>query len=716
MIKYPPTLLPATWNKQGKPSPVLGKALEQLHKLHGDADFSVFDGSGLDTVAALEAQVAKADQAMKKAVRSLVDQAGKVSSAAKKLQAELKSDKQAPKGSVQAAADVADAANKYLMALAVQAEAAQTAMLKQLAKLRAEAKAAKPAAAAQAAPTGDDAAEKLVRGKVLAAMRVVRSAQPGAKPVQFMVAAGSKQVTAYLSTSVGASHRALLKKLMPEEKSVKFYTGECVFENKAWTFVGDSIPTGGFAKRLQKGLQDLTGVRYAVRVRKFDGEADEAEGDDDGGRDQPKDKAKDRKTSGPDPLKAFTARLGALMPHIKQALAAGGPLAAQIKKASAEAAALAKARDGAAKAGKKLDELETLVREAQAAARKAAAEPEPARVSLVVDGSKLNNVTEAEAREALLAYRRKLHARVEGDYAGHEHLWKVRRENVAAAWVVQGVSKLFRGKDLPELDIWDQPRKLLEAAFAQLKKNGPIDTCAKLLAAAEQECNRSHVLLVNFQKDTDEAVEVTIEGLKLTRNVAAATVVAGSGGLAGAAGLSSAATLGVTTATAGGIAAVNKGAEEWSSVYMAETKKTISWAAIGKEGLAAAAKNLAGGIAKGFLTERFSHLFGAYLSKAKFPDSVLLEMGKRAGLPGPVPREYLMTATQKFARDFVVGKGVGQITKWVEAAIKGPAAKKQDQSIQEFLERVVKEAIKDGASKKLVEYMVTHASDYVKPK
>src|SRR5690606_14805706 len=140
-------------------------------------------------------------------------------------------------------------------------------------------------------------------------------------------------------------------------------------------------------------------------------------------------------------------------------LAAGGPLAAQVKKASAEAAALAKARDGAAKAGKKLDELEKLVREAQAAARRAAAEPEPARVTLTVDGRKLGNVTEAEAREALLDYRRKLHARVEGDYAGHEHLWKVRRENVGAAWVVQGVSKLFRGKDLPELDIWDRPRK-----------------------------------------------------------------------------------------------------------------------------------------------------------------------------------------------------------------------------------------------------------------
>lgn len=149
---------------------------------------------------------------------------------------------------------------------------------------------------------------------------------------------------------------------------------------------------------------------------------------------------------------------------------------------------------------------------------------------------------------------------------------------------------------------------------------------------------------------------------------------------------------------------------------MAETKKTISWAAIAKEGAAAAAKNLAGGIAKGFLTERFSSLFGAYLSKAKVPDSVLLEMGKRAGLAGPVPREYLMTATQKFARDFAVGKGVGQITQWVEAAIKGPAAKKQDQSIPEFLERVVKEGIKDGASKKLVEYLLSNAAGYVKPK
>ena len=149
---------------------------------------------------------------------------------------------------------------------------------------------------------------------------------------------------------------------------------------------------------------------------------------------------------------------------------------------------------------------------------------------------------------------------------------------------------------------------------------------------------------------------------------------------------------------------------------MAETKKTISWQAILKEGAAAAAKNLAGGIAKGFLTERFSSLFGAYLSKAKFPDSVLLEIGKRAGLDGPVPREYLMTATQKFARDFAVDKGVGQITKWVEAAIKGPAEKKKDQSIAEFLERVVKEGIKNGAQDKLVEFLLANAKGYVKPK
>lgn len=64
-----------------------------------------------------------------------------------------------------------------------------------------------------------------------------------------------------------------------------------------------------------------------------------------------------------DPGSAFTARLGALMPQVKAALAASGPAAAEIRLKVSEAGALARQREPA-RAQALLDEVETLLGQA----------------------------------------------------------------------------------------------------------------------------------------------------------------------------------------------------------------------------------------------------------------------------------------------------------------------------------------------------------------
>jgi hypothetical protein len=96
--------------------------------------------------------------------------------------------------------------------------------------------------------------------------------------VLFMLGVGQRTCSVFLGPSVGASHKALLAKLMDGESGLKFYDGVCIWEEKAYTFVGDDVPSG-LAKKLQKGLFDLTAQRYRLRVRKTSGEVDQVEGE-----------------------------------------------------------------------------------------------------------------------------------------------------------------------------------------------------------------------------------------------------------------------------------------------------------------------------------------------------------------------------------------------------------------------------------------------------
>lgn len=276
-IAYPPVLGVAHWDKQSKALKKsksiteLGEALKALSKRHEAIDADLLEAGAATAAADIERRRAQVAAAAK-GVRAVADDAKELDGRARKLEAELKKDKQ-PGDAALAVAKAAAAYAGELLKLEQSALGAVGELDKRLAAAKADAK--KPAAGADE----DSPERKLVLSRVLAGLRAAKNAQPGAPAVQCLIALGNKRCLAYLSNSVGASHRKLLTDLMPDDSGFKFFTGECRWENKAHTFIGDSMP-GGLAKKLQQGLFELTKLRVKVRVRKTTGEAEEAEGDE----------------------------------------------------------------------------------------------------------------------------------------------------------------------------------------------------------------------------------------------------------------------------------------------------------------------------------------------------------------------------------------------------------------------------------------------------
>lgn len=349
----PPVLTPQQWEKQKgvqfKPSGI-GDALKNLQRASAAVDRNLLEVDKLDGAAALKQRLAQLDAEIAGRVKTACDQARSVAALAKKWEAEYKKLPQLGKEASAAAAEVAKAAAGFGDDLLEAFQAVRKALPARVAK--AEAETAKGAAATDTVDAKD---LKTVRDRVLAALRTVKAAQPGAKPMQFMVAAGPKRCLAYLSLSVGASHKTLLGELLAGESGIKYYRGECVFEAKAYTFVGDDIPTGGFGKRLQAGLLELTQQRFAVRIRKSSGEVEEVEGEAEEGAGAAPPGGEGAK--GGDAGAAFQRRFAEVVARAKAAMAAAPARAGEIKLKLGEAAGLANAGEHA-KAGRLLDEIE----------------------------------------------------------------------------------------------------------------------------------------------------------------------------------------------------------------------------------------------------------------------------------------------------------------------------------------------------------------------
>ena len=382
------TLNPADWIKKAGPAEkTIGMAtqLKDLTKQHEDLQSQELGTSGLSTVEDVQSRIQEIEGGFSKSVDAFAKKAKLISDAAKKAEADLKkSNAEAAK----AAAAVAQAATAEAQEVAKAVPAALAALRALQDKLEAQEKKDKAAAdkAAKKDEKGKDEEEedpsaekdeKKFRDKVKdilkSALKKVKG--EGAPPAKFTVVVLGKAWGVYLGKSAGESEKKSAMRLAGVTSGFKHCKGLTYWDpkGKCWVFEGPNIPVGrANATAMSLALKPIIGYAPRLRLQK-PGERGE---DMEGGEDDPDDKAQavaaDPKAGGAggpagvEPIKAFTARLAALMPKVK---AAAGD---QIKSAAAKAAELAGKGD-AVKANALLDQIEKMLSVGGAAAAAAGA-------------------------------------------------------------------------------------------------------------------------------------------------------------------------------------------------------------------------------------------------------------------------------------------------------------------------------------------------------
>jgi hypothetical protein len=138
-----------------------------------------------------------------------------------------------------------------------------------------KAHAAKAEAEAQAEEETDSPV--LLTTKMIPLLRELRKGE--ARMHAMITTAGKNTAVLIMRRAIPPSRRKLLAEFVDAKGGAKFIVGECLYEEKALTFVVQS-KASGLAKRVRQALLDQTELRIKVRVRGEDGEL-ELEGEDD---------------------------------------------------------------------------------------------------------------------------------------------------------------------------------------------------------------------------------------------------------------------------------------------------------------------------------------------------------------------------------------------------------------------------------------------------
>lgn len=260
----PPELTLPVWERQAgalaKAKPMLvGDALRALLKAHQAVPWALQDLAGLDDVAAAELRVAQLRGEGERRIRPLAQQAQAAAQAAAKWLAGARKDAGTPRPALQAAEAVAGAGP----ALAAEIERGWAGALHEAQQRLAELQAA---AQAEAAPE-DSPERRRVRSRVFDQFRLVKN-RPDVK-VEYLLCLGHRGCTPYLGPSVSDALKPLLAKVMKGDTGLKYFHGECIWEDGGYTFVGPRM-TQTIARRIERGLLDLTGTRWRVRAREHE--------------------------------------------------------------------------------------------------------------------------------------------------------------------------------------------------------------------------------------------------------------------------------------------------------------------------------------------------------------------------------------------------------------------------------------------------------------
>ena len=151
----------------------------------------------------------------------------------------------------------------------------------QLHAMLAQAEALQKKTQAAAQDEGEEEADTpaLLTTKMVPLLRELRKGE--AQMHALICTAGKNTALLIMRRAISPSRRKLLADAVDAKGGMKYIAGECVFENKALTFVVAS-PAAQLAKRLRQALLDQTDMRMKVRVRGEDGvdEDGEDEGDE----------------------------------------------------------------------------------------------------------------------------------------------------------------------------------------------------------------------------------------------------------------------------------------------------------------------------------------------------------------------------------------------------------------------------------------------------
>lgn len=263
-LPLPDELSTERWERQAgalaKARPtLLADALKALQRAHGALDAGLYADELPDSVAEADERLKKLRAENERGLRTLRGEAAAAGSAASKWLAPARKAADTPKPALQAAEAIVRAAATWPGEIDRAAQAAVARVEKRLAELQ------QAAALAQADQEPEDTPERRrVRARVIDQFRIVKN-RPDRK-VLFLLCIGHNSCAPYLAATISDAQKPLLTKVLRGDTGFKFFRGECIWEDGGYTFIGNRL-SATHARRIERGLLDLTGTRYRIRAR-----------------------------------------------------------------------------------------------------------------------------------------------------------------------------------------------------------------------------------------------------------------------------------------------------------------------------------------------------------------------------------------------------------------------------------------------------------------
>lgn len=206
---------------------------------------------------------------------------------------------------------------------------------------------------------GEDEEGGDLKSKLLGGMKKVKGHPPDAPLMEAMVCKAGRGFGVLLAKKVGSGQKKQLLEIFKNESGQKFFSGTCEWgEGEIYTFILDTIPTGA-AKGLKAFFREHTNNNYKIRVGDASGTMEDDLEEAVAGAPPVAPPAAPPQPG--DPMALFTQRFKALLPKIKEAIAAAGPNAPEIKLKAGEAGASAQKKDYT-RANELLDQTEMLLK------------------------------------------------------------------------------------------------------------------------------------------------------------------------------------------------------------------------------------------------------------------------------------------------------------------------------------------------------------------